>query len=89
MCRIKSLYDWLALGERQAVSPAAVSRKNQWRTRPYNVAGNVHISRIFNLELQDKSSREGLQENETYNLLREVLLKIIKVFEDDRSTIFT
>lgn len=82
-----SFYDWLALGERQAVSPAAVSRKNQWRTRPYNVAGNVHISRIFNLELQDKSSREGLQENETYNLLRDVLLKIIKVFEDDRSTI--
>jgi ribosomal protein S8E len=82
-----SFYDWLALGERQAVSPAAVSRKKQWRTRPYNVAGNVHISRIFNLELQDKSSREGLQENETYNLLREVLLKIIKVFEDDRSTI--
>jgi len=82
-----SFYDWLALGERQAISPAAVSRKKQWRTRPYNVAGNVHISRIFNLELQDKSSREGLQENETYNLLREVLLKIIKVFEDDRSTI--
>lgn len=82
-----SFYDWLALGERSTQSPAAVSRKYQWRTRPYNVAGNVHISRIFNLELQDKSSREGLQENETYNLLREVLLKIIKVFEDDRSTI--
>lgn len=82
-----SFYDWLALGERQAISPAAVSRKNQWRTRPYNVAGNVHISRIFNLELQDKSSREGLQENETFNLLRDVLLKIIKIFEDDRSTI--
>ena len=82
-----SFYDWLALGERQAISPAAVSRKYQWRTRPYNVAGNVHISRVFNLELQDKSSREGLQENETYNLLRDVLLKIIKEFEDDRSTI--
>ncbi len=82
-----SFYDWLALGERSSQSPAAVSRKYQWRTRPYNVAGNVHISRIFNLELQDKSSREGLQENETYNLLRDILLKIIKVFEDDRSTI--
>ncbi len=82
-----SFYDWLALGERSTQSPAAVSRKNQWRTRPYNVAGNVHISRIFNLELQDKSSREGLQENETFNLLRDILLKIIKIFEDDRSTI--
>jgi hypothetical protein len=82
-----SFYDWLALGERSNQSPAAISRKYQWRTKPYNVAGNVHISRVFNLELQDKSSREGLQENETYNLLREVLLKIIKVFEDDRSTI--
>lgn len=82
-----SFYDWLALGERSTQSPAAISRKYQWRTRPYNVAGNVHISRVFNLELQDKSSREGLQENETYNLLREVLIKIIKVFEDDRSTI--
>lgn len=82
-----SFYDWLALGERSNISPAAVSRKYQWRTKPYNVAGNVHISRIFNNELQDKSSREGLQENETFILLREVLLKIIKIFEDDRSTI--
>lgn len=82
-----TFYDWLALGERSTQNPSAVSRKNQWRTRPYNVAGNVHISRIFNLELQDKSSREGLQENETFTLLRDVLLKIIKIFEDDRSTI--
>ena len=80
-------YDWLFLGERQAQSPAAVSRKGHWKVRPYQVAGSVKISRLFNKNLEDKSSREGLQENESFLLLKNILLSIIKELELDRSTI--
>ena len=82
-----SAYDWLLLGGRQAQSPAAVSRKGHWKVRPNQVAGSVKISRLLNKTLEDKSSREGLQENESFELLKNILLNIIKEFELDRSTI--
>ncbi|CAN2044253.1 ATP-binding protein [Candidatus Magnetomoraceae bacterium gMMP-1] len=82
-----SAYDWLFLGERQAKSPAAVSRIGHWKVRPNQIAGSLKISRLLNQTLQDKSSREGLQENESFELLKNILLNIIKKFEKDRSTI--
>ncbi len=82
-----SAYDWLFLGERQGKSPAAVSRKGQWKVRPNQVAGTVKISRLLNKTLEDKSSREGLQENEFFSLFKNILIAIIKEFENDRSTI--
>lgn len=81
-------YDWLMLGERQAVSPAAASRKGGFRVRPNQVAGIVKISRLTNPYLEDKSSREGIQENETFSLFKNLLLGIIRVLEDDRSVVF-
>jgi signal transduction histidine kinase len=80
-------YDWLLLGERQAQNPAGVSRKGGFRVRPNQVAGIVKISRLSNLDLEDKSSREGLQENASFDLFRNLLLGVIKIQEDDRSTI--
>jgi len=80
------VYDWLMLGERFGQNPAAVSRKGS-RVRPNQVAGIVKFSRLENPYLEDKSSREGLQENETFELLKNILIRIIKVQEDDRSTI--
>lgn len=79
-------YDWLMLGERFSQNPAAVSRKGS-RIRPNQVAGIVKFSRLKNSHLEDKSSREGLQENETFELFKNILIGIIKVQEDDRSTI--
>jgi signal transduction histidine kinase len=79
-------YDWLQLGERHGQNPAAVSRKGS-RVRSNQVAGVVTFSRLTNLYLEDKSSREGLQENETFELFKNLLIGIIKVQEDDRSTI--
>ena len=80
------VYDWLMLGERFGQNPAGVSRKGS-RVRPNQVAGIVKFSRLENPYLEDKSSREGLQENETFELLKNILIGIIKVQEDDRSTI--
>ncbi|MEJ7829894.1 MAG: sensor histidine kinase, partial [Segetibacter sp.] len=79
-------YDWLMLGERYSQNPAAVSRKGS-RIRPHQVAGVFKFSRLSNPGLEDKSSREGLQENESLDYLKNLLVGIIKVQEDDRSTI--
>jgi signal transduction histidine kinase len=80
-------YDWLMLGERQNLNPAGVSRRGGGRVRPNQVAGVVRFSRINNPFLDDKSSREGLQENETFYIFKNILLSVIKMMEEDRSTI--
>ncbi|MCY4046696.1 MAG: ATP-binding protein [Candidatus Dadabacteria bacterium] len=79
--------DWLGLATRQALSPAAVSRKRDWRVRDFNIAGIVEISRRDNPDLEDQANREGIQENKTFSLFKEVLVGIIATFEDDRSYI--
>lgn len=80
-------YDWLRLGERRAKSPAGVARKGDFNVAPNQVAGTINISRLQNLDLIEKSSREGIQENETLEFFKNILIAIIKKFEDDRSTI--
>jgi signal transduction histidine kinase len=82
-----SSHDWLRLGERQAKDPAGVARKGAYRVRPNQVAGTINISRLSNLELIEKSSREGIQENESLEFFKNILIAIIKKFEDDRSTV--
>lgn len=86
--RRDSAFDWLGLGARKAKSPAGIAKVNGgYKVEPENVAGLVKISRIFNGEFDDKSSREGLQENKTFLLFEELIKSIISVFEEDRSYI--
>jgi signal transduction histidine kinase len=83
-----SSFDWLGLGNRQAQSPAGVSKQTGgWRVRPDNVSGAINITRLGNSDFEDKSSREGLQENQTFQILRKIILKIMAIFEEDRSAI--
>jgi signal transduction histidine kinase len=79
-------YDWLMLGERFGQNPAAFSRKGS-RVRPNQVAGVVKFSRIDNPYLEDKSNREGIRESETFDFFKNLLKGLIKVQEDDRSTV--
>ncbi|KAF2082009.1 ATP-binding protein [Flavobacterium sharifuzzamanii] len=79
-------YDWLLLGERYGQNPAAFSRKGS-RVRPNQVAGVVKFSRLDNPYLEDKSNREGIQESDTFEFFKNLLKAIIKVLEDDRSTV--
>ncbi len=79
-------YDWLMLGERFGQNPAAFSRKGS-RVRPNQVAGVVKFSRIDNPYLEDKSNREGIQESATFEFFKNLLKGLIKVQEDDRSTV--
>lgn len=80
--------DWLRLGERQSQSPGGAGQKmGGYRIRPNQIAGAVYISRLNNLFFNDKSSREGMQENEEFNLLKSLLLRVVSEFENDRNTI--
>lgn len=80
-----SSFDWLDLGKR-ALSNPTVTRPG-YRVRPQQTYGIVNISRIDNINFEDKSSREGLQENETFTLFKEILKSIIEIFENDRNQI--
>lgn len=80
--------DWLGLGKRQSQSPAGVGRKKGgYRIRPNQISGAVFISRLYNSAFEDRSSREGIQENDEFRLLKNILLRIIEEFELDRNTV--
>lgn len=81
-------FDWLGLGSRKTQSPASVAKKEGgYRVEPDNVAGAVNISRLTNVDFEDKSSREGLQENKTFRVFVQLITQIIAEFEKDRSYI--
>ena len=82
--------DWLNLGERQATSPAAVGRGDgSYKIRPNQISGSINISRITNESFQDKSGREGIQENDAFNVFKKIIIGIIEIFENDRSYIMS
>lgn len=83
----KASWDWLGLGQRQAEDPSAL-RSGRWKVSPNNVSGVVNISRISNFGLEDKSSREGIQENRIFSLFKSLIEAMIKEFESDRSTLY-
>ncbi len=78
-------FDWLDLGKRALSSPTIT--KPGYRVRPQQVYGVVNISRIDNINFEDKSSREGIQENDAFTLFKEILKSIIEIFEQDRNQI--
>ncbi|WP_395045409.1 sensor histidine kinase [Flavobacterium sp.] len=80
--------DWLRLGERQAQSPGGVGQRlGGYRIRPNQIAGTIKISRLHNESFQDKSGREGIIENEEFELFKNILLDIIGLFEKDRNVV--
>lgn len=80
--------DWLRLGERQSQSPGGAGQKlGGYRIGPNQIAGTVNISRIHNLSFQDKSGREGIIENDVFELFNNILKEIIAFFEKDRNVI--
>ncbi|MEN2489038.1 sensor histidine kinase [Flavobacterium sp. B11] len=80
--------DWLKLGARVAQSPAgAGQRVGDWRVRPEQTAGIITISRKNNPLLIDKSDRGALQENDSYETFKNIIIEVIHEFEFDRSKI--
>lgn len=80
--------DWLLLGARAQSSPAGIAKVGGgYKVREYNISGIVEISRLTNLEFQDKMNREGILDNQTFDVFRQVLIGVISKFEADRSYI--
>ncbi|KAA3502764.1 GHKL domain-containing protein [Rhizobium rhizogenes] len=79
-------FDWLGLGGRRAANPVQPSRKT-WPVPPQNISGTVEISRSKNPRLSDQSNREAIAESAEFDAFRELITRIIKEFEKDRSTI--
>ena len=78
-------FDWLDLGKRALQNPT-VTRPG-YKVRPQQTYGIVNISRIHNISFEDKSSREGIQENDAFTLFKNILIEIIGVFENDRNQV--
>lgn len=80
--------DWLKLGARVAQSPAGAGQRiGDWRVRPEQTAGIITISRKNNPNLIDKSDRSALQENDSYETFKNIIIKVVKEFEVDRTKI--
>jgi|CXWL01.1.fsa_nt_gi signal transduction histidine kinase len=80
--------DWLGLGDRAAKSPqSAGQRIGDYRIRPNQISGTVGISRVKNAALNDKSGREGIQENDVFGVFKNVVIGIINLFEKDRNAV--
>ena len=81
-------YDWLGLDARKGVNPVAISDKSgMWHVSNAQIQGTVLISRVKNESILDKSSREGIIENEYFEVLNNIITAIISIFEKDRSYI--
>ena len=78
--------DWLLLGQRVASNPAAAKRLS-WRVPPQQVAGTIHITKADNPLLSDQSNREGIMNERAFATFRNIILALIRAFENDRSYI--
>ncbi|WP_302631373.1 sensor histidine kinase [uncultured Clostridium sp.] len=77
-------FDWLMLSQRKQASPAAISdMSGSWRVNSEQMTGIINISRT-NKAFEDQANRDGLVENKEYDLLRDIIIKIISLFEEDR-----
>lgn len=80
--------DWLGLGKRTRMSPAAASHPTgAWRVRENQISGFVLIDKKENKVLQDLMNRQGLNENIYYQLFIQIILIGIKEFERYRQKI--
>ena len=80
--------DWLNLGTRFAQNPAGRGRPSH-RIRPRQLVGAIYIGRDSNPELSDSAAREGLIEDDSFRLLREIAIGCIRLVEARSHEIFT
>lgn len=80
--------DWLGLGKRSRLSPAAATHPTgSWRVRENQLAGKVEIDKKRNYLLADLSNRQGLNENVYYEIFVKILDAGIAAFERYRQSI--
>lgn len=74
--------DWLELNKRVRQSPAAASHPSgAWRVRSNQISGLVNIDKKGNSNLKDLANRQGLEENDFYDLFIQIIVLGISEFE--------
>jgi signal transduction histidine kinase len=68
--------DWLGLDLRRTNSPGQKYGNNQ-------LIGQVEVTQEFNRNLVDKTSREGLQENQAFSDMRDLVLGVLSLIETE------
>lgn len=80
--------DWLGLGRRSRLSPAAATHvTGSWRVRENQLAGKIEIDKQKNYMLKDLANRQGLDENIYFQIFCRILGKGIAEFERYRQSI--
>lgn len=80
--------DWIGLGKRARKSPAAATHPTgNWRVKENNLSGKIEIDRKINYMLKDLSNRQGIEENDYYEVFIDIIHKVISIFEDYRQEI--
>lgn len=80
--------DWIGLGKRSRLSPAAATHPTgSWRVRENQLSGKVVIDKKKNHLLEDMSNRQGLNENIYYEIFVKILDIGIATFERYRQSI--
>lgn len=80
--------DWIGFSKRARKSPAtAIHPTGSWRVRDNNIAGKVEIDKEENEMLKDLSNRQGIEENEYYNIFLLILSKGLAIFEKYRQSL--
>lgn len=78
-------HDWLGLNLRRAGSPEGVGGSmGGWRAAENQIIGTVSISRLHNPNIEDKTDREGLFENNAYDDLKRFIIHGIAFLELER-----
>lgn len=77
--------DWLGLNLRRAESPEAVTgRIGAWKAAENQLIGAIFIAKKENPNLEDKTDREGLFENQAFYDLKKIILHGIQFLERER-----
>lgn len=80
--------DWLNIQSRARKSPAAATHPTgSWRVRINQMDGYVLIDKEENKHLVDLANRQGLEDNDYYKILVDIISKGITIFERYRQTI--
>lgn len=80
--------DWLDIASRARKSPAAATHPTgSWRVRLNQLSGFVKIDKEENSNLKDLANRQGLEEDEYYQMIKEIISFGIGRFEKNRQSI--
>lgn len=80
-------FDWLLLSARHYISAYPISSKfGEWTADSSQLVGEINISRL-NETLNDQANREGIFEDQDFDLFKKIIVKILAFLENDRQSV--